>query len=274
LNTDPDVYNYERLHSLNGGLSHCEKCIVDVVVMKGADALEKRLQELGEGTAGQKSAQYADIVLADFVRHGILDGFREVETAMQAAYESFAEAHKKREDARLTAEEATRAWEVPAEDLRLKLELLRKWANSVVLARAHRLLGIEPSPFSSKTVVGTSGWLKTPGDFVKYHNYILHEIEFIREMSEYEVTEGRLDRPVRMSDFETSLKVFEAAQAHVEARQGEEADAAAALESAWNKYYEERNKAIAMMHPLPEAGRWALFRLVGLDTESPKPGNF
>lgn len=272
MNRDPDVYDRERLHSLNGGLSWCEDRIVDVVLMEGTDTLEKRIQEVREGIAGQKAAQYAGVLLADFVRHCVLNGFREVEAPMRAAYEPFAEAHQTREDARLATEEETHAWEVPAEDFRTKLKVLGKWAEAAALARSRRLWRVEPNPFAYMDVVGTSSWLRTPGDFVKYHDSFFREINFIRGMSEYEVTEGRLERPVGMSDFESSLKAFEVAQARAEARQDEEADAEAALDSARLKYREERHKAIAVLRPLSEAGRWALFRIVSRNTESPEDG--
>lgn len=272
MDSDTDVYDRERLHSLNGGLSWCEDFIVDVVLMKGADTLEKLIQEDREGIAGHRVARYADVLLAEFVRHCVLDGFRELEAPMRAAYEPFAKAHQKREDTRLATEEATHAWEVPAEDFRPKLKALGEWAASAATARVSRFWRVATNPFAYMDVVGTSSWLRTPGDFVKYHDSFSREINFIREMSEYEINEGRLERPVRMSDFESSLKAFEAAQARVEARQNEEADAKAALESARVKYLEERHKAIAVLQPLTEAGRWALFRLVRLNTESPEAG--
>jgi hypothetical protein len=272
MDSDTDVYDRERLHSLNGGLSWCEDFIVDVVLMKGTDTLEKLIQEDREGIAGHRVAQYADVLLAEFIRHRVLDGFRGVEAPMRAAYEPFAKAHQKREDTRLATEEATHAWEMPAEDFRPKLKALGEWAASAARARIRRIWRFEPNPFAYMNVVGTSSWLRTPCDFVKYHDSFSREINFIREMSEYEVTEGRLERPVGMSDFESSLKAFEAAQARVKALQDEEADAEAALDSARLKYLEERHKAIAVLQPLSEAGRWALFRLVRLNTESPKAG--
>lgn len=265
MNIDPDVYNRERLYSLNGGLSWCENFIVDMVLMASTDTLEKKIQEAREGIAGQKSAQYADHLLADFVRHRILDGFREVEAPMRAVYEPFAGAHKKWKDARLATEEATRAWEVPAEDFRSKLKVLGEWAESIELEWFRRFWKCEPNPFAFMGTVGTSNWLKTPGDFVKYHDSFFREIKFIRQTSENEAIEGRLERPVGMSDFESSLKALEAAQARAEARQDEEADAKAAIDSARLKYLEERHKAIAVLQPLSEAGRWALFRLVSLN---------
>lgn len=255
---------------MNGGLSWCQDCFVDVVVMEGSDTLEKWIQEVRGGIATQKAAVFADVLLADFVRHRVLDGFREVEAPMRAAYESFVEAHQKREDARLATEQATHAWEMPAEDFRSKLNVLGKWAESAARARFRRFWRAEQNPFAYMGVVGISRWLKTPGDFVKYHDSFFRGINFIREMSGYEVTEGRLERPVGMSDFESSLKAFEEAQTRVEARQNEEADAEAALGSAMLKYREERHKAIAVLRPLSEAGQWALFRLVRLNTESPE----
>ena len=270
MDKDPDVYDREQLYSLNGGLSWCQDRFVDVVAMKGTDALEKWIQGVLGDIATQKAAVFADVLLADFVRHRVLDGFREVEAPMRAAFESVVEAHQKREDARLATEQATHAWEVPAEDFRSKLKVLGKWAESAARAKFRRFWRAEPNPFAYVGVVGTSTWLKTPGDFVKYHDSFFREINFIREMSGYEVTEGRLERPVGMSDFESSLKAFEEAQTRVEARQNEEADAEAALGSAMLKYDEERHKAIAVLRPLSETGRWALFRLVRLNIESPE----
>ena len=261
MSRDHDVYDHERLHNVNFGLSWCEDRIVDAVHMAGTDTLEKWIQETREDIASQKAAQYADVLLADFVRHSVLDGFREVEAPMRAAYEPFVKAHQKRKDARLATEEATHAWEVPAEDFRTKLKVLGEWAASAARVRIFRLLRVE-NPLAYIDVVGTSWMLSTPGAFVKYRDAFSREINFIREMSEDEVTEGRLERPVWMSDFESSLKAFEAAQARVKARQDEEADAEVALDSARLKYREERLKAIAVLRPLSEAGRWALFRLV------------
>lgn len=261
MDIDPDVYDRERLHSLNSGLSWCEDRIVNVVLMGSTDTLEKWIQEVRGGIAGQKAAQYADVLLADFVRHRVLDSFREVEVPMRAAYEPFTKALQAREEARLATEEETHAWEVPAEDFRLKLKVLGKWAEAAALAQIRRLFRVEPNAFAYMDVVGTSSLLRTPGDFVRYYDTFFREINFIRETSEFEVTEGRLEWPVGMSDFESSLKAFEVAQARAEARQDEEADAEAALDSARLKYREERHKAIAVLRPLSEAGRWALFRL-------------
>ena len=266
LDRDPDVYNHKRLHSLNGGLYWCQDHIVEIVLVNGTDKLEQSLHEVLEGSAGQKAAQYADILLAEFIRHSVLDGFREVEAPMRAAYEPFAEAHQKQEEARLATEQATCIWEAQAEDFRPKLKVLGKWAESAALARHRRLRRREPNPFAYMTVVGTSNWLKTPGDFVKNHDSCFREINFIRETSEVEVIEGRLERPVGMSDFESSLKAFEAAQASVEERQNEEVNAKAARESARLKFNEEQKKAIRVLQPLSDAGRWALFRLFSPNT--------
>lgn len=272
MDKDPDVYDGKRLHSLNGGLSWCENRFVDVVVSKGTDTLEQSIKEVRGEVANQKAAAFADTLLAEFVRHRVLDGFREVEAPMRAAYESVVEAHQKWEDARLATEQATHAWEVPAEDFRSKLKVLGKWAEAEALAESRRFWRFEPNPFAYMGVVGTSSWLKTPGDFVKYHESFFREINFIRERSKIEVLDGRLERPVGMSDFELSLKAFEEAQAHVQARQNEEAAVKAGLDSEWLKYCEERKKAIAMLRPLSEAGRWALFRLVRRNMESPGAG--
>ena len=268
MDIDPDVYDRERLYSLSGGLYWCEDVIVNVVLMTSTDVLEKKIVETREGIAGKKAALYADQLLAEFVRHRILDGFREVESPMRAAYERYAEAHKKWDDARLAADEARRAWEVPAEDFRSKLKALGEWAVSIEMEWFRKFWNCEPSPFAYMGIVRTSNWLKTPGDFRKYHDAVFREIDFIRRNSEYEAIEGRLERPVGLSDFESSLKALEAAQAHAEARQDEEADAMAVIDSPRLKYREERHKAIAVLQPLSEAGRWALFRLVSLDKES------
>lgn len=272
MDRDPDVIDRERFRSLNGGLSWCEDRIVDVVLMEGTDKLEKWIQELQEGIAGKKAAQYADVLLADFIRNRVLDGFRKVEAPMRAAYEPFARAHQKRKDARLSTAEATQAWEVLAEDFRPKLSVLGKWAESAALARSRRLWPVEPSPFAFMNVVGTSSWLRTPGDFVKYHDSVYREIDFIRGISEYEVTEGRWERPVGMSGFELSLNAFEAAQARAMARLDDEAEAEAALDSTRLKYDEERYKAIAVLRVLSEAGRSALFQLFNPGMESPEAG--
>lgn len=243
-----------------------------MVLMTSTDALEKRIQEAREGIAGKKSALYADLLLADFVRHRILDGFRAVEAPMRAAYVPFAEAYKKWNDARLAREEATRAWEVPAEDFRSKLKILGAWAVSIEMEWFRQFWNCEPSPFAFVDMLGASNWLKTPGDFRKYHDSFFREIKLIRQNSENEAIEGRLERPVGMSDFESSLKALETAQARVEARQDEEADAKAAIDSAELKYREERHKAIAVLQPLSESGRWALFRFVNLNKQSSEAG--
>lgn len=266
MDKDPDVYDSKRLYSLNGGLSWCKDRFVDVVHLKGTDALEKWIKEVRGDTANQKAAMFADVLLADFVRYRVLDGFREFEAPMRAAYETLVEAHQKREDARLATEQATLAWEVPAEDFRSKLKVLGKWAESEALAGFRRFWRVEPNPFSYMNVVGTSSWLKTPGDFVKYRDSFLREINFVREISVCEVTAGRLEQPVGMSDFESSFKAFEAAQALAETGQIEEADAESVLGSARLKYREERHKAIAVLEPLSQAGQWALFRLVMIST--------
>lgn len=251
---------------MNGGLFMCQERIVDEVCMKGTDTLEKWIQGLREGIASQKAAQYADILLADFVRHSVLDGFREVEAPMRAAYEPFVKAHQKRKDARLATEEETHAWEVLAEDFRTKLKVLGEWAASAARARDIQLWKVE-NPVAYMNVVGTSSMLSNPGNFVKYHDALFREINFIRAISEEECIEGRWERPVWMSDFESSLKALEAAQARVKARQDEKADAEVALDSAQLRYREEQHKAIAVLRPLSEAGRWALFRLVS-DSDS------
>jgi hypothetical protein len=240
--------------------------------MTSTDTLEKRIQEAREGIAGKKSALYADHLLADFVRHHILDGLREIESPMRAAYQPFAEAHRKWNDARLATEEATRAWEVPAEDFRSKLKVLREWAVSIEMEWFRQIWNCEPNPFAFMGIMSTSNWLKAPGDFRKYHDSFFREINFIRRNSEIEAIQGRLERPVGMSDFESSLKALEAAQAHAEARLDEEADAKAALDSASLRYREERHKAIAVLQLLSETGQWALFRFVSLSKEASEAG--
>lgn len=272
MDRDPEVYDHDRLYSLNGGLDWCKNCIVDLVLMKGTDMLEKWIQDVPEGVTSQKAAQYADVLLADFVRHGVLDGFREVEAPMRAAYMLLEEAYKKREDARLATEEAALAWEVPAEDFRTRLKVLGNWAASTAQARARQFWQVEPSSFAYTEVVAASSWLKTPRDFVKYHDSFLRGINLIREMSNYDVIEGRLEQPVGMSDFESSLKVFKAAQARAEACQNEEAEAVAVFDSVELEYREVRHKAIAVLRPLSVAGQWALFRLFSSCKEAPEAG--
>lgn len=272
MDREPDVYDSEKLYGFHSQMVCYQDHIVDIVCMKGTDTLEQQLYECLEDSDDKKSAQYADILLAEFIHHCVLDGFREVEAPLGAAYKPFEEALQKQKDARLATEQAMQAWQVRAEDFRLKLKELGKWAESAARERHRRRYLHELNPFAFMTVVGTASWLKTPGDFVKYHDAVFREIDFIHEMSAREVIEGRLERPVRLSDFESSLKAFESAQARVEACLNEDAKAEAAREAASLKYNEERQKAITVLAPLSEAGRWALFRLFSLKTESPEAG--
>lgn len=273
MGKDPDVYDHERLHSLNGGLSWCQERFVDAVAMKGIDTLKQWIEEVRGEAANQKAAAFADILLAQFCCYSVLNDFRNVEAPMRAAYKLVLEAHQKWEDARLATEQATLAWKVPAEDFRSKLKVLGNWAEAETLAEFRRDRKFDPNPFAYTRVACTWRWLKTPGDFVKYRDSFFHAINFIRERSEIELLGGRLEWPVAMSDFELSLKAFETAQAHVEARQNEEAAAKEAFDSKMSEYFEERKKAIALLSPLSEAGQWALFRLIHSNImKSPEAG--
>jgi hypothetical protein len=257
---DPEVYDRGRLDELNGGLFCCKKKIVYLVLSEGADTLEKLIRGLLGGANGEKAAQYADILLADFVRHRVLDGFREAEASMRATHQQYEAALQWLEDAKRATEKAKLAHEVHAGDFGAKLDKLRDWAQSVALARAQSSLywRCKCNPCGALRITTLR---RTPGDSVQRHDAISCAIDFIREVSESEVIAGHLERPVPMSDFESSLKAVEAAEACANARLSEETDAAKKLHLAEQRCNEESKKAIAALSPLSEAGQWALFRL-------------
>jgi hypothetical protein len=262
MDRDPDVDDLKRLHSLNGGLSWCLEYIVDVVVMNDTETLVKLIREVREGIDHKQAAKYADVILADFIRKCVIDGLREVEAPMQNAYKQFVGAHQKWEVTRSATEKATHAWEVSAEDFLSKLKVMGQWAKSAALERIRRLWRFEPNPFAYMDVVGTSSMLRTPGDFEKYHESFFSEINFIREISEYEVTKGRLERPVGMSDFESAFEAFKVTLDRAKELKKTEVKAEKELNAAWSNYRKERQKAIAVLLPLSEAGRLALFELL------------
>lgn len=270
MDIDLSAHDHERLHGLNGNLRKCKAYIIDIVLTEGADVLEKHIQKIQEEIVDQKTARYADVLLSGLIRHHILDGFRKMEAPMRAAYKLLAEANQKLEDTRLVTQEAMHAWEVSAEDFRSKLQVLGRWAESAALARDRQFLRIEPNPYLYALFVITPNRLRTPDDFVKYRDTFVRAIKFIREMSEHETLDGRLDWPVRLSEFERSLKTFETAQAHAGARQREETEAKAALDSARLKFREEQLKAIELLQPLSETEQLALYYLIGKNKKPPR----
>ncbi|HBQ90924.1 MAG TPA: hypothetical protein DD803_15925 [Alcaligenes faecalis] len=261
MDTNLDVHNRERPHGLNGKLRKCKAHIIDIVLLEGTAVLEERIQKIQKEIIDQKIARYADVLLSGLIRHRILDEFRKIEAPMRAVYERFTEANQTWESTRLATQEATHAWDLPAKDFRSKLQVLVKWAESAALAWDRRSWPFEPSPFKYAQHVIAPSWLKTPNTFVKHRDILLQTIDFIREMSDHEVLEGRLDWPVGLSEFERSLKTFEAAQARAEAHQREETEAKATLESAKRECIEEQLKAIALLQPLSETEQLALYHV-------------
>lgn len=273
LDRAPDVYKrYKRARDSKSGVYFerrwCYNLIVNFLLLNDTNTLDEEIQEIREGTRGQRAALYADELLADFIRHGVLDGLREVEVPMRAAYRLFTEAYQKRKDARLATEEATHTWDGLNENFRPKLEVFKNWAESEQRAKICRFLNGVPGYINP---IDAPCSLRSASVSAKPYDFLDKKINFIREMLEGGIIAGRLDLPVGISDFESYLKALEVARDHLEARKAEEAATEAAFESAKVKYDEERSKAIAVLQLLSEAGRCALLRLVRCLRTEPLP---